>query len=441
MYKFLLSVACFMSLGAAAFAQKDSTGNAYSLKEAVEYAKKNNYSLQNAQLDEQAARQKVKETTAMGLPQVNGSLGFNNNFSLQPFFFGMGDPIRAGAKITGNGGVTANQLIFDGSYLVGLQAAKEYVKLSKQVSAKSELETEISVAKAYYLVLIAEENIGLLESNLKQLEKTLSDTKALNKSGFAEKTDVDRLELAVSNIKLQKEKLIDQRELASKLLKMQMGISVNQSIRLTDKLETLYSANLQLNEKATANPSNRIEYQLVNQQIRLNELNKKRHKSGYLPSLSAIYAYNMNSFRNSSFKPLTSDGWYSSSFMGISLNMPIFDGFRKQSLIQQSKIDLQKLDNDRKNLENALTMETFQAQTNYETSVKQIDIRKGNMKLAEDIYRSVNLKYKNGVGSAFELTQAETDLKTAQVNYLTAVYELLVAKIELNKALGKTIIN
>jgi outer membrane protein len=179
----------------------------------------------------------------------------------------------------------------------------------------------------------------------------------------------------------------------------------------------------------------------VSQQIRLNELNKKRYKAGYLPSLSAIYSYNMNSFRNSSFKPLTSDGWYSSSFMGISLNMPIFDGFRKQSLIQQSKIDLQKLDNDRKNLENALTMETFQAQTNYETSVKQIDIRKGNMKLAEDIYRSVNLKYKNGVGSAFELTQAETDLKTAQVNYLTAVYELLVAKIELNKALGKTIIN
>jgi outer membrane protein TolC len=438
-HRLTLTAAILIGLGTRAFAQQD-TAKAFSLKEAVEFAKQNNYSLQNALLDEQSAKQKVKETTAIGLPQVNANLGFNNNFQLQPFYFGFGDPIRAGAKITGNGGISANQLIFDGSYIVGLQASKEYVKLSKQVSQKTEQEIEIAVAKAYYLVLIAEENMSLLESNLRQLEKTLNDTRALNKNGFAEKTDVDRLELAVSNLKLQKEKLSDQRELAFKLLKLQMGMNVNQDIKLTDNLEKLFTSGIQLNEKGTATAANRIEYQLLNQQVRLNELNKKRYKAGYLPSLSAIYNYNLSSFRDGSFRPLTPDGWYTSSFLGLSINMPIFDGFRKQTLIAQSRIDLKKLDNDKKNLENAITMETFQAQTNYETAIKQIDIRKGNMKLAEEIYKSVNLKYKNGVGSAFELTQAETDLKAAQVNYLTAVYELLVAKIELNKALGKTII-
>jgi outer membrane protein TolC len=477
MYRSLLSFLFSALFWQQTLAQKDTSMN-FSLKQAVEYAKSNSYIVKNAKLDEKNAKAKVKETLATGLPQVNGAVNFNKNFQLTPFYFNLnlssftnsltpayeallkgglidtatllglssspgekGSVTRAGANITGNANITVNQLLFDGSYLVGLQASKEFVKLSQQFSAKTEQDAEINVSKSYYLVLIAEENISLLESNLSQLEKTLKDTRALYVNGFVEKTDVDRLELAVSNLKLQRDKLHDQKEIATKLLKMQMGIQVNEPIYLTDKLEDLYKNNLVLTEKVTPNPSNRIEYQLLNQQVYLNKLNMKRYRTGFLPTLSAVYNIAGSSYRDANFNPLTKFGWYSSSFVGVSMSVPLFDGFRKQSWMQQTHITLDKLENDKKNFENAVALETYQAQTNYESSIKQTEIRKSNMKLAENIYASVSAKFKNGVGSSFELTQAETELKTAQINYLTAIYDLMVARIELNKALGKPVLN
>lgn len=448
MHKFLLPVLFCALFWQQAIAQKDTSMN-FSLKQAVEYAKSNSYQIKNARLDEVNAKSKVKETLAGGLPQVNGSLSFNNNFQLTPFYFNMNipgfpvskDPTRAGAKITGNGNINASQLLFDGSYLVGLQASKEFVKLSQQISQKTEQEIEINVSKSYYMSLTVEENIQLLKGNLTQLEKTLSDTRALFKNGFVEKTDLDRLELAVSELNLQIEKLFNTHETAIRMLKMQMGIPMSQTIYLTDKLEDLYSSFASLTEKNTPNPSNRIEYQLINQQIRLNELNMKRYRVGFLPTFSAVYNFSENSFRGSNFKPLTNDGWYSSSFLGVSMSLPLFDGFRKQAWMQQTRVELDKLDNNKKNFENAVALETYQAQANYETALKQVTIRKNNLQLAKNIHSTVSTKFKNGVGSSFELGQAESDLKTAQSNYLNSIYDLMVARIELNKALGKPVLN
>lgn len=446
-------------------AQKDSSQR-FSLKEAVEFAKRNNRALQNMKLDESNAKARVKQTLADGLPQVNGNVGFNNNFELQPFYFnldpsaflafipgadtlpksgggGGGSVTRAGAKITGSASLTASQLLFDGTYLLGLKAAREYVKLSQQLSAQSEIETETNVAKAYFLALITQENIRLVENNLKQVEKTWGEVKALYQNGFAEKIDADRLELSYRNLQIQRNKLADQQMITQQLLKMHMGMDVNQPIELTDKLDNLYQVNgMQSSANEKPNFSNRIEYKLLDQQVRLNELNLKRWKTGYVPTVSAMFNYSLNSFQTS-FSPYTSGKapWYSSSFLGIKMDIPIFDGFRKQSLIQQSRIELSKLQNNRKDLENSISLQTSQAQLSYNTALQQLDLQQKNVKLAEDIYRVTTAKYKQGVGSTLELSSAETEMKSAQVNYLNAVFELLSAKIELNKALGKNILN
>lgn len=417
----------------------------FTLKQAIEYAKENNNNAKNAKLDKESASKKINEIRAIGLPQVSAdgrfvytpqipTIGIKN-----PGFFGPDPTVEfpQGIDYSFNTTISASQLLFDGTFLMGLKAAKEYSMLSKINQERTEKQITSDVTKAYYLVLLGEENLKLVEKNLQTIEKILNEVKLIHKNGLAEKTDVDRLELSYSNTQIQKNKLIDGVEIAYYLLRWQMGVPGNQKMILTDKLDQIYTTLAEsdgLAEEKIAY-SNRPEYRMVDQQMKLYTLDKKRYQFGYAPSLVAFAQHQENAFAVD-FGSLTNK-FYPGTQVGLSLKLPVFDGFMKQAQIQQAKINIQKTQNDKEQLEKAIETEVFSSRTKFLRAKEQIFLQRKNMELAEEIYKKVSIKYANGLGSSLELTTSETDLKTAQTNYLNAIYDMLVAKTDLEKALGK----
>jgi outer membrane protein TolC len=417
----------------------------FALKDAIDYAKKYNFTLKNSKLDLLASKKKVNEIVAMGLPQINASANVINNTQIPvqviPNFLkealGSGPDLISvafGRNFTSGISVSANQLLFDGTFFLGVKASKEFVNLSQLNVTRTEIETEVSISKAYFLVLLLESNQQMMEANLSSLKQTKSDVDQFYKNGFAEKVDVDRLALQLSNLSLQSEKIKDQKRVSLMLLKLQMGVPMEDSLVLTDQLETLYAQSqvLALEEKAVY--ANRVEYKMLQQQLRLNQMDKRRYQVGYMPSLFLFASHQQNAFGDDMGTLFNT--FYPGTAVGLSLNVPIFDGFHKLAQTQQSTISITKTENDIKNFENAINLQVFQAKSTYIRSKQQLEIQRGNLKLAEDIYAKMELKYKNGVGSSLELTSAQTDLENARTNLLATVYEYFVAEFDFKQALG-----
>jgi outer membrane protein len=421
----------------------------FSLQEAVSFARSNNNTVKNSRLDVDAAQQKVREVTAMGLPNVNASGGFTHNIKIPvqvfPNFINAALPPGSprgpeyietafGIPYSATGSITASQLIFDGTFLMGLKASKEFVNLSRISTNRTEIETEVSVSKAYYMALMLKTNVELINKNQEALSKTSAEMEALSKSGLIDKIESDRIKLQLNNLNLQLSKVNDQYWISLMMLKFQMGLNVNDSIVLTDNLTDLYQKRSASVVDAKADYSKRQEYQLLKQQEKLNTLDKKRYQYAYAPSLSGFFTHQQNSFGNT-FNEL-GNRWFPGTLWGLNLRLPIFEGFKKQSQIQQTKIALMKNKNDLTNLENAIEQEVFMAKSTYVRSNEQIKLQQQNLDLAQEVYNRTETKYKNGVGSSLELTTSQNDLETARANYLNTLYEFFVADLDLQKALG-----
>lgn len=428
-----------------AIAQQNNETKKFSLNDAVSFALKNNDSLKNAVLDEQIAQKKVKEITANGLPQINATSSLNHFIKVPSVeipnpFLSPSNPsptlsFPQGIPYSWNNTVQASQLLFDGTFFLGLKAAKEFVEMSKIDIKRSEIDVENNVTKGYYAALIIDENIQLFENTLKRIEKTYFDINELYKNGLVEKIEADRLRLTLANTQTQFSQLKDQKELVYYSLKMQMGLRVSDKIELTDKLNQLMVTDngTATNEKASY--ENRIEYRKLLLAEKLNNLDKKRYQYGYLPSLAAFGNYTYNTF-GVEFSNL-GNKFFDGSLVGAQLSLPIFDGLRKSAQIQQVKLNAQKLSNTKKMVENLIDLDRTNAQSRYERAKEQLVIQKDNFSLAQDIYNKSSLKLKEGVGSTLELTNADNDLKQAQTNYLTSIYNWLNAQIELKRAIGK----
>ncbi len=428
-----------------AIAQQNNETKKFSLNEAVSFALKNNDSLKNAVLDEQIAQKKVKEITANGLPQINATSSLNHFIKVPSVeipnpFLSPANPsptlsFPQGIPYSWNNTIQASQLLFDGTFFLGLKAAKEFVEMSKIDIKRSEIDVENNVTKGYYAALIIDENIQLFENTLKRIEKTYFDINELYKNGLVEKIEADRLRLILANTQTQFSQLKDQKELVYYSLKMQMGLRVNDKIELTDKLNQLMVTDNGTANNEKANYENRIEYRKLLLAEKLNNLDKKRYQYGYLPSLAAFGNYTYNTF-GVEFSNL-GNKFFDGTLVGAQLSLPIFDGLRKSAQIQQVKLNAQKLSNTKKMVENLIDLDRTNAQSRYERAKEQLVIQKDNFNLAQDIYNKSSLKLKEGVGSTLELTNADNDLKQAQTNYLTSIYNWLNAQIELKRAIGK----
>ncbi len=439
--------------------QPDSTYN-FSIKQAIDYALQNQKEVVNAQLDAEIAQSKVNETVGMGLPQISASFDLKDYEKIptqflpdfiSPSVYGIlydenlisqkKDasnklfPVQFGTRWNATAGITATQLIFEPSYIIGVSASKTYRELFKKNFQRTKIETAVAVTKAYYSVLLMRERKKVLDANIERLKKLHSDTKALYENGFVEKIDVDRLQVAYNNVQSENENFIRLMELSEMTLKFQIGVPQTSTLNVTDTINSEQVKMIQSSTEKT-DPSKRIEYSILKTQQQLQAYNVKRYKAQYLPSLVAYGSLNANAQRTE-FNIFNSDyRWFPTGIIGATLSLNLFDGAQRESRIRQEKLTLRKVENEVINFENAVTIETTSSRSNLLHAISSLKLQEENLELANSISKTAKLKYDQGVGSNLEVLDAETSLKESQVNYFNALFDAVIAKIELDKALG-----
>ncbi|MCE7073332.1 MULTISPECIES: TolC family protein [Dyadobacter] len=421
----------------------------FSLEQAVDYAVKHNLNIKNAQLDALSAEARIGEIRAAGLPQLSAAVSVTNNIIIPRFFLPANafDPtapadappaaVEFGIPWQGSASANLNQLIFNGSYFIGLKAAATYRELAQKSTTSSKVQVAESVTKAYYSAQVAEERAKLLDLNISRVDSLMRETKAMNASGFVELLDVNRLEVQINNLQTERQKVQNLIELSYALLKYQMGMPANEPIKLTDDINAVNVDSLRAElGNPDLNYENRIEYSLLNTQEKLAGLDLRNVRSGYLPSLSASVGYGYNAGYDK-FSQLFTDNWYNNMVLTVNLNIPIFDGFSKRYQINQKKIAIDKVKNSQTLLKQSIDLENNQASINIKNAFATLETQKRNLTLAEEIVRVSKIKYKEGVGSNIEVINAESSLKEAQTNYFTALYDLMIAKVDLSRAKGE----
>lgn len=444
----ILSLSVLLGVSAYATAQTDTTvqTKSFSLKEAIDYALTHNALNMNSEIDVQMSNAKKNEIRGMGMPQISGSFDLKDYVELPTQLLpgevfggppGTFIPVQFGTKYNATIGAQATLGIFNSDYIVALQSSKTFLELSKKNAQRSKIETTVAVSKAYYSVLVNRQRLQLLETNIQRIKKLFDDTKALNQSGFVEKIDVDRVEVALNNLIAEKEKVARLIMIAEYLLKFQMGLDVLTPIVLTDSMN--FDEIPQMPDTAIAGKfdfKNRIEYSLLLNQRKLNELDWKRNRMGYLPTLFVYGNLSSQAQRNEFDIFNTSKRWYPIGIIGLTLNVPIFDGLQKNYRIQQSKLSLMKTQNMISFTENSIKLEISSTLVVYQNAIQSLATQKKNMMLAQGVYDASKKKYDAGVGSNLEVMTAETSLKEAQTNYYNALFEYYVAKVDLDKATG-----
>lgn len=422
----------------------DSLSHSFSLKAAIDYALTHQTAVLNAAVDEEIAKNTVKHTVGIGLPQVSTSFNFQDYLKLPTTLLpgelagqpaGTLLPLTFGTKYNSTGAIELKQLIFDGSYLVGLQASKTYKELSVRNSRRTKIETAVAVTKAYYSALVSNEQLVLIDANLAQLTKTLNDTEAMFKNGFSEKIDVDRLQVLKNNLETERENVTRLLAVNIDMLKFQMGMPVGASLTLTDKIDNVRTEPVAIAVTDTASYKSRVEYSLLETQKKLNELDLKRQKSFFLPALNGFASASKN-FQSNELSNLF-DQSYPTSVIGVTLSWNLISGGQRIYQVRNAKLAVRKSENDLLNLKNGINLEITNGQKLYANAMRSVENQDRNLKLAQEILRVARIKYEQGVGSSLEVTTAETSQKEAQNNYIRALYDLLINKVDLDKATGK----
>ena len=455
----LLTLFFYVSISVTGYAQEMSTGSpaasdstqsgqqAFSLQQAIDYALQSNATVQNAQLDVQSAKARVGEVRSIGLPQVTAQGQYTDNLIIRTTFLpanvfdksissdAPANPVQFGLRYSGSGSINASQLIFDGSYFVGLKAASTYNLLAQKSLTQSKVNAVESVTKAYYGVLVAQERLTLLEYNVKRLDTLFQQTQQQYENGFIEKIDVDRIEVQFNNLKVDQQRTTRLVELNRALLKFQMGYSPNEPIELTDQLLPENVENLRMDTQGKLDYGQRIEYSLLQTQKDLNQLDLKNNRAGYYPRLVATGSFGYN--RESSRFDFFTNRWFSNASIGLNLTIPIFDGLGKYYKNQQTKLAYQKTINSTRQLENSIDLQVQQAQISLINGLDALKTQRRNLELAERVAQVSKIKYQQGVGSNIEVINAEASFKEAQTNYYSALYDAIIAKIDVDKATGK----
>lgn len=440
----ILSLAMFLSV--ISVRAQDAS---YTLQEAVDYAIKHNVNIKSAQLDAVSAEARIGEIRGSGLPQVTANLNLSDNVIIQRVFLpaNFADPkaspdappvaVQFGVKYSGTASATLNQLIFSGSYFIGLRAAATYRELASKSVTQTKVTVAEAVTKAYYSAQVAEERAKVLDLNIARVDSLKRETEIMNKSGFVELLDVNRLEVQINNLITERQKVQNLIELSYTLLKYQMGMPMTESIKLEDRFDDLSIEALKSEFSITAvNYNSRIEYSLLDTQFKLAGLDLKNIRSGYLPTVSASFGYGHNNGRNS-LPDLFGTKWFNNSVLALNVNIPIFDGFTKKYQVQQKKVALDKVKLSQTLLEQSIDLESRQAATNIKNAYATLETQRRNVDLAKEIVRVSKIKYKEGVGSNIEVINAESSFKEAQTNYYSALYDFLISKVDLSKAKGE----
>ena len=419
----------------------------FTLENCLKYGFENQAFVLNARLDREMAVALIGETRAEGLPQIDGSIEYSNYFNIQDAFLPkvIFDPnapldefvpVPFSQKYNGMANLVASQMIFDGSYFVGLKAARTFKELTEKDYLKSRQDAAELITKAYYTVLVTHVALDLIESNYERLDTLLTETSLMYENGFAEKIDVNRIQVEFNNTKTQLSTARRSLEQAHNILKFQMGMPLSQDLQLIESIEDITFEVLEYN-LSKFNYRNRVEVGQLEVSRILAELDLKNNKAKYLPSIDAFATLGANTATNNRGNLTNFDDlWLDYGFFGLRLNMPIFDGLRKSYLVQQNRIQLVQMDNEMRYLKHSIDLEQEQASRDFASSLENLRTQEENMKLAQEVFEVTSIKYQEGIGSNLEVVDADTSFKDAQSNYFNALYNVLIAKVDMEKALG-----
>ena len=436
MRKLIISLS-LLSIWMTPFAQS----NSFSLLDAKTYALENSDKIKNAILDLDIANEKVKDTRAIGLPQINGSGGFNNFINLPVqvvsanFMNPNADPndliaFKAGTDFNMSGNIQATQLIFNGSYIVGLQVSKFYTQFRETSIQKTKEDVIFDVIQAYNTVVTAKANLNFIDSIVLITNSLVEKQRNYLELGLMTQEDMDQLEFALSTAITNKTAAQLQVDNAKALLKLAMGFPQNQSLEATESVESL----MLLNQTSTSSFSieNNLTYQLLNEQKELNQYALKEKKYLSLPSLSAVVQHGYNAYRNE-FNFLSKGDWYSQTFWGLQLSVPIYSSGRSKSQVNQARLEVVKNENSIHELQQSLTFQEQQAKNNLSSSKKQLDHQSQNIVLAKKIYENAIIKEQIGKINSIDVSQKYNQLIQSQAQYINALLQYLNAQLQLEK--------
>jgi outer membrane protein TolC len=423
----------------------------FSLEEAIDYSHSNNKLALDSQSDVHMAELQKWETTATGLPQISADISYSNwieqQISLIPaeFFGGMpGDFVEVafGTQQTVNGTVTLKQKLFDGSYLVALQASKVYLEISKNAKEKTLSELRKVVTNAYGSVLLAEENISILDANIAVLEKSITELQKVYENGLTEAENIEQLQLTLSGLVSARNYNAVLKNLAYEMFNLTLGLDIGTSVNLTDRMEDLVVKVL-LSPTETSNSSleNNIDFKIAVNNMRSNELLFKLEKSKALPTINAFinggYAGNNNRFNFLD----RSQKWFGASLFGVNMSVPLFSSLGRSAATQKAKIALEKSERALVNTRQELKIKIKRAQNELAFAQQDLETKKQAQNLAKRIEEKNQIKFFEGLASSFELSQAQTQLYNAQKQYMEAMHSVLNKHIALDVLLNPNPIN
>lgn len=433
------------------------------VNEAVDLAYKNVVELKNAQLDYQLQEAKNKEITGQAYPQLSGSVSANHYLKLPAILFpdATSTAVYSILKEEGvsgtNGpitdvpspsmrqvsfqqpwnltlGATVTQLLFQPDVFVGLQARQTALDLSQSIVNQTKEKIKDSAYKRYYAILITEKQLHFIDEGLQRLQKLYHDDSIMYKNGFAERLDLDKVQVQINNLRSTRNSIANVVELAYAAMKFAIGVSQKDTVVLKEDLTTANVKENLLDENF--NYEDRTEIKTLGYLKRLQELDMKRNRMGFIPTVAAVGNYGINGMGQKFFTD-NSTIWIKSSFIGVNVNIPIFDGFQRRYKIEQSRLNVQKAENNLSNVKQAIDLEQTITKSGLLNALNNLDIQERNMELAERVYNMTKKKFEQGLGSSFEVLQSDADLQTAQSNYFNALYNAIVARISYQYSLGK----
>ena len=428
-----------------------ATANQYTLQQCLDYALKNYNDIKNAELDIQSAKAKVGEIRGAGLPTITGAASIVDNPRIQRMFlrgenaaaFDTSHVYQPGQvyalpnlfqlRASGDANIGINQLLFDGSYLMGLKASKVYRDLANKSMVQTKIQVVENVTKAFYMVLINREQLQLLDANVGRLDSLFNNTQALQKEGYTESIDVNRIEVSRNNLLVERTKFQQLSGVSELLLKYQMGMPLDDSLAIAGSIRDIQVD--AVDTKAEANAENRIEFKVLRAQSDLRLLDVKSYRAKFFPTLSA-FAKGGYMRMDQSVSNLFKNEWFSYSSIGLNLSVPIMEGGSRLYRLKQANYEYQKSENNLDQFRKSADFQVRQSRISLENEMQTLTIHERNLKLATEVVRVSKIKYTNGSGSNLEVTDAENSFKEAQTNYFNAVYNVLLSKIEYQKSTG-----
>lgn len=418
--------------------------NSFTVQQAVDYARQNSVQVKNALLDILLQQQTNRDITSIALPQVSGQ-GSVTDYIVIPTTLIPGEitgqpagtftPVRFGTQWSAGASVSLTQILFDGQVFIALKARNGTIDLQKAFLGITEDNIKASIHKIYYQLVLSKTQVELLDSNIAQLKKLNHDAQVIYQNGFLEKVDVDKFTVQLANLQTEKLKVEGMVRNGYAGLKLLMGMPVRDSLVLTEGLsdEQIKQGVL---ESSQYSYNDRKDYQAMAVTNKLNALNVRRYKLSQIPTFALVGNYGVQAQRNK-FDFFGKGPWFHTSYIGLQMQVPIFNGFALKAKTKGAQLQLQKTLNQTEALKNSIDREVDEARNNFAVSIATIDFQKKNMELAEKVYNQTKKKYEIGTGSATEVNTARLDLKAAQTNYISALYDAVIARVDFLKATGK----